>query len=55
LTPAGFLGEMQKAPDGTAFFAVHLRGRCRDQVMRELLEPKLANLQIAKFGKPYAF
>jgi len=55
LTPALLQGEMQKLPADTPFFAVHLRARCRDQVLRELQELKLPNLQVAKFGKPYVF
>jgi ribonuclease BN (tRNA processing enzyme) len=55
LTPIGFLGEMQKLAGDALFFAVHLRARCRDQVIHELLESQLPNLQIAKFGKPYSF
>lgn len=55
LTPAGFVGEIQKVPAAVAFYAVHLKARHRDQVERELLAHRLGNVAIAQFGTAYQF
>jgi ribonuclease BN (tRNA processing enzyme) len=55
LTPASFFGEMQKLPNNTPFYAVHMRARYREQVIRELLQPQLPNLHVANFGVAYKF
>jgi ribonuclease BN (tRNA processing enzyme) len=53
LTPAGFVGEMKKLPGTTRFYAVHLKARFRDQIVRELLDAGPANLELARFGEAY--
>ena len=55
LTPADFLGEMQKLGLPATFYAVHLKAGFRDQVVQQLLAHRLANLEIAKFGVAYEF
>lgn len=55
LTPAGFVREMQKLPMSVPFYAVHIKARFRDQVIRELQAHRLANVEIAKFGTTYEF
>jgi hypothetical protein len=37
------------------FYAVHIKARFRDQVLRELEEHSIPGLRIARFGIPYVF
>jgi ribonuclease BN (tRNA processing enzyme) len=55
LRPADFVREMRKLALPVPFFAVHLKARFREQVMRELLAHQLPDLEIAKFGTSYEF
>lgn len=55
LTPADFVGEMRKMPEGTPFYAVHLKAQFRAQIVRELQSYRLPNLTIAPIGMVYEF
>jgi ribonuclease BN (tRNA processing enzyme) len=55
LTPAGFIGEMQKLSLPARFLAVHLKAACRDQVAAQLLAHRLPNVEIAEFDVCYEF
>ena len=55
LTPADFLREMQKLPEQTPFYAVHLKARFRTQVIHELESLQRPNLRIAQIGTTYEF
>jgi len=55
LTPAGFVGEMQKLAQPARFIAVHVKAQFRERVRQELRAHRLANLEIAQFGVAYEF
>lgn len=55
LTPASFRREARKLKGDAAVIAVHLKARFRGQVVDELRALGMANLEIGKFGEPYAF
>ena len=55
LTPKTFKLELQKLKKDVPVFAVHLKGRYRDQVAKEVAELNLPNVHITKFLKDYTF
>jgi ribonuclease BN (tRNA processing enzyme) len=55
LTPASFVGEMQKLAMPVRFLAMHLKPMNRDQVAEQLLAHRLPNLEIAKSDVCYEF
>lgn len=58
LIPKTFKGEVLKVNSDHVkcpFYAVHLKARFRDQVLKELEEHQIPGLQIARFGVPYVF
>jgi len=55
LTPKTFALELKKLKRDVPIFAVHLKGRYRDLVAREVADLKLPNLHITKFLQDYTF
>ncbi|NBS91395.1 3',5'-cyclic-nucleotide phosphodiesterase [bacterium] len=55
LTPKTFKLELQKLKKDVPIFAVHLKGRYRDQVAKEVVDLNLPNVHITKFLKNYTF
>lgn len=55
LTPASFAREVKKVKVPVKFFAVHIKARFREAVIKELQALKLPNVEIAKFGTAYEF
>jgi ribonuclease BN (tRNA processing enzyme) len=58
LVPSTFKQEVLKLNSNgicCPFYAVHIKARFRDQVLRELEEHSIPGLRIARFGVPYIF
>jgi cAMP phosphodiesterase len=55
LTPNTFALELKKLKKDVPIFAVHLKGRYRDQVAKEVADLNLPNVHITKFLKDYTF
>ena len=54
-TPSSFAREARKLHGQPAVFAVHIKARYHEQVVRELRALGLPNLEIAQAGQPYVF
>jgi len=55
LTPGSFALELKKLKQRPIAFAVHIKARYYDQVVRELRALGLSNVEIALAGHPYIF
>jgi ribonuclease BN (tRNA processing enzyme) len=51
LTPKLFAGEVRKLRAGVPIYAIHLKPRCRDQMVEELAALKLPNLTVLEPGR----
>ncbi len=55
LTPQTFAAEIRKLNRPVAVYAVHIKARFHDQVVRELHDLGLPQLHIGEFGRAYTF
>lgn len=51
LTPRLFAGELRKVRAGVPVYAIHLKARFRDQILRELADLHLPNIQVLEPGR----